>query len=261
MVILQGCWEYPQKIGITDDYTVDVWRGIRPSDVAENINHERLLSSEEKERSEKFVYQKDRDLFIFSHGMLRNILAGYTGCSPIELQFTANAYGKPSLVLPAEGQGLHFNLTHSRDVVLLAVTRKETVGVDVEYLREINDVEQLSERYFSESERAYLRRLPPKEQLTGFFQCWVLKESYIKAIGMGLIYPLDKFSVSLSQTLETKTILCDSDIEIEYELVAQLLDPQPNYSAAVTFSSFINVIRCFSYESCSALFQSVAANQ
>lgn len=172
-----------------------MWRGIfRPDPVQEKI-FSAYLSEEEKARAGKFVKPSDRDRFVFAHGMLRSILGNYIGCSPEQIAFSNNAFGKPAPAGPAGIEDIRFNLAHSGDVVLVALSRLHEVGVDVEFIRHMSDVKQLISRNFSLQEKRYLDTFPADQLERAFFVHWTLKEAFIKGIGLGLSYPLEDFSI------------------------------------------------------------------
>jgi phosphopantetheine--protein transferase-like protein len=130
--------------------------------------------------------------------VLRDILGRYLGVPPSELGFRYSAYGKPALAAGFDGVGVRFNISHSHEMALLAVTCHREIGVDIEYLgREIRG-EEIAEHFFSTHERASLRALPAAAKHEAFFNCWTRKEAYIKAHGEGLSLPLDQFDVSLA---------------------------------------------------------------
>ena len=122
-------------------------------------------------------------------GRLREILSRYLDLAPAALRFDHNAYGKPSVA----GAGLHFNVSHSGDWAMLAVSAEQEVGIDIERIDPSFVQEQIPERFFSPREVAQLRSLPPSEQTGAFFRCWTRKEAYIKARGLGLALALDSF--------------------------------------------------------------------
>jgi 4'-phosphopantetheinyl transferase len=111
--------------------------------------------------------------------------------------FTYGLKGKPALAGPTGSVDLQFSVSHSSDLAAYALTAGAPVGVDVERLRAV-DLEMVAERTFSRRECAALRGLPGELRPTGFFNCWTRKEAYIKALGEGLSYSLDRFSVSLA---------------------------------------------------------------
>jgi len=156
------------------------------------------LVPDERQRAERFRFERDRRRFIVAHGVLRDILGRYLKCSPAQVSFSYNQYGKPALAQESEAIGLRFNMSHSHEVALYALTRAREVGVDVELLREDFASLEIAERFFSRSEVALLNSLAPELRTDGFFNCWTRKEAYIKALGEGLSHPLDRFAVSLA---------------------------------------------------------------
>jgi 4'-phosphopantetheinyl transferase len=173
---------------------VDIWRASvdLPKDSLESLGA--TLSTDEIERASRFHFQADRDRFTLAHGCLRDVLARYLHCEPGQLSFFANDYGKPAL----QDQKLEFNLSHSGDFALVAITREHKVGVDVERIRQGISSQVIARQYFSKSEVAELQRLPPEQREAAFFTCWTRKEAYIKAQGLGLSLPLESFDVSLT---------------------------------------------------------------
>jgi 4'-phosphopantetheinyl transferase len=155
------------------------------------------LSGDELARAARFHFPRDRARFIAAHAIVRNVLGGYLNASPAMLEFSSNGHGKPALAGNLRN-ALSFNLSHSGEVVVVALTRDREVGVDVEeYVPNRADA-AVAEHYFSPSEVACLRALPESIRPRAFFNCWTRKEAYIKARGLGLAIPLDSFDVSLA---------------------------------------------------------------
>jgi len=155
------------------------------------------LSADELARAARFHFPRDRARFIAAHAIVRNILGGYLNASPAMLEFSSNEYGKPALAGNWR-DALSFNLSHSGELVVIALTRGREVGVDVEeYVPNRADA-SVAEHFFSPSEVARLHALPESIRPRAFFNCWTRKEAYIKARGMGLSIPLDSFDVSLA---------------------------------------------------------------
>ncbi|MEW5983038.1 MAG: 4'-phosphopantetheinyl transferase superfamily protein [Acidobacteriota bacterium] len=172
------------------------WTDLRKSGPAGVVAAGRVLSPDEHARAARFVRAQDRYRFILARGMLRLILARYTGCRPEQVTFEYLTHGKPRLAEPA--CDLHFNLSHSDDFVLCACTRGRQVGVDVEGIRPVAHLAGLALAAFSRAEHAAWSALEADSQLLGFFNCWTRKEAYVKARGDGLSMPLDAFDVSLT---------------------------------------------------------------
>ncbi len=155
-----------------------------------------LLSPDEVDRSDRFLRDGDRDRYVFAHGVLRRILATCCGAEAGALTFGVGDHGKPFLAdRPAGSESIEFNLSHSGDLVLIGVTSRCSLGVDVERLSRKVEFEDLSDRFFSPEEAETIRLHPEGESRRVFFETWVCKEAFIKAVGDGLTMPLDSFAV------------------------------------------------------------------
>ena len=157
-----------------------------------------VLSRDELQRAEQFVFPKDRYYFIVARGVLRHILSRYLrGISASELKFAYGGQGKPFLA-PQENNALllEFNLSHSKGMALYAVTLSGAIGVDVELVGEEVDGMAIAQRFFAPRESQELLSLPKNLQQRHFFYYWTLKEAVVKALGSGLFLSLDDFVVS-----------------------------------------------------------------
>ncbi len=154
-----------------------------------------VMSADEQARARRFVFEKDRRRFSAARVLLRTLLASYVGTDPAALRFTTGGHGKPSLEgwPPAPA----FNVSHSQDVAVIAVSRAGDVGVDVEAIRKMDDGEAIAGRFFAPAEADRLRGIAPELRDEAFFACWTRKEAFVKAIGEGLSHPLDSFEVTL----------------------------------------------------------------
>jgi 4'-phosphopantetheinyl transferase len=145
----------------------------------------RTLSPDERDRSVRFRFARDRQRFIAARGALRALLGRYLGTRPGEIRFVYNAFGKPELG-PEFGSRLRFNLSHSADLALIAITTDAAIGVDVEYIRPHPDYPEIARSVFSAAEVDELERLPSDLYPQAFLGCWTQKEAYVKARGEGL---------------------------------------------------------------------------
>lgn len=224
-------------------HQVDIWRvslDLMPDSVK---LFESILSADEKERAARFHFEVDKNRFIVSHGALRNILGRYLHQNPAELTFSVNPYGKPALV----NSTLEFNLSHSGDFVLIAVTQGRKIGVDVERIRQGISSHVIAQQYFSKAEVAELQSLPLEQRESAFFICWTRKESYIKAQGLGLSLPLESFDVSLTpgHPAILRATRPDPKEAARWSLLSMNVDP--NYAGALAVEKDTLDFRFFSY--------------
>jgi 4'-phosphopantetheinyl transferase len=130
-----------------------------------------------------------------TRALVRTVLSRYAAVSPEDWVFSANAYGRPTIDNAAAREArLSFNVSHSDGLVVLGVTKDCALGVDVERVSSREIPMDIANHYFAPTEVAALAEVPPYRQQYRFFEYWTFKESYIKARGMGLSLPLDKFS-------------------------------------------------------------------
>jgi 4'-phosphopantetheinyl transferase len=177
---------------------VHVWRGSLEETSVSVARLESVLCEQEMLRADRWRFERDRRRFVVARGTLRTLLGRYLGVDPASVRFGYGRYGKPVL-LDQPGQGrLCFNVAHSEDLALYLFARDQEVGVDLERVRPIRQMEQVARCCFSEFERAALQRVHPSERTEAFYACWTRKEAYAKARGDGLALRLDSFDVSLA---------------------------------------------------------------
>lgn len=168
------------------------------------------------------------------------------GC---KLQFDYSPLGKPSLAPGFDGSNrVRFNISNSGDMALIAVALDRELGVDVERIRDNLDHEGLAQRYFAAEERDRLQAMPEGERLAGFFDCWTRKEAFLKAIGKGLTYPLDRAIVSVGPEVPCRLISLDGNesAAAAWSLVA--LHPSPGYVAAIAIPGAAPTLQVFRWE-------------
>lgn len=167
------------------------------------------LTPAEQARAQRYKITKAREQFVIGRGLLRGLLSDFLGVEPLAVPLELLPSGKPVL---AGGAGLHFNVTHTDGVAVLAAGYSR-VGVDVERVRPLADADGLVGRYFSAAEGAAFRALPECHRLPAFFRGWTCKEAVIKAAGT------------------TVGCLADFDVELHPECPPRVLaarDPQLN---------------------------------
>ncbi|HEY6088783.1 MAG TPA: 4'-phosphopantetheinyl transferase superfamily protein, partial [Gemmatimonadaceae bacterium] len=163
-----------------------------PGDLAQ------CLCDGERLRASRFVFERDRRRFIVARARLRHLLASRLGVQPDAVELVYGPQGKPGLSRRFAGFDLRFNVSHSEDVAVYAFSRDCEIGVDVEFVREMRDADDIAARFFSRRENEAYLALDPRDRPLGFFNCWTRKEAFIKALGEGLSHPLDRFDVSLA---------------------------------------------------------------
>jgi 4'-phosphopantetheinyl transferase len=162
-----------------------------------------VLSRDERERANRFHFEADRRRSVIGRGYLRLLLGRILRLPAKSLRFEYGEFGKPRLT-PIQEPRLEFSVSHSGDMVLIAVSRARAVGVDVEMVRADIDVDGIAERFFSINEYKSLASLAGPSGREAFFRCWTRKEAYLKARGEGLSTPLDQFDLSFVPGEETR---------------------------------------------------------
>jgi 4'-phosphopantetheinyl transferase len=190
-----------------------------------------LLDDDERARAERLVTPRHRERFAAARGALRELLGAYLGEAPARVRLAYGARGKPRLAAPAAERPLQFNLAHTGDVAIIAVSRARAVGADVERERPVGHA-AVSRRMFSPAERAALLALPESQQRAAFFECWAYKESYVKAHGDGLAMDTRRFDAWRPGRREgDRAPVAGDDVDGPWEIVA--LRPLPGHPAAV----------------------------
>lgn len=141
-----------------------------------------LLENDEKVRADRYKFDLHRQRFIVARASLRLILSRYLQSSQIEFSYSPK--GKPFLASSHPEWKLEFNLSHSQDLAIYAVTWNSSIGIDLEYQRSIDRVQSLSERFLTEEESQIIQNSSSPEDT--FLKIWTLKEAYLKATGCGL---------------------------------------------------------------------------
>lgn len=159
-----------------------------------------LLSADELQRYERLRQMADRRRFVITRAAIRRVLSSYfPGVLPTQWQFGRNAWGRPTIAEPVLESNIEFNISHADGLIVIAVTERGDLGVDVEFTGRRCRTLALANRYFSAQEIEALQGLSESAQRERFFDLWTLKEAYIKACGMGLAIPLRSFSFAFGK--------------------------------------------------------------
>jgi len=158
-----------------------------------------FLSVNEKRNAAIYAYDIDTYLFSVRHNLLRIILGDYLNCDPGKIKFNSNHYQKPHIAHP--NTTIQFNISSSSNRFVAAFCQQHTIGVDIELIRQIEDIPQLVNDYFTKEECDWINSQPDDLMKPAFFQIWSKKEALVKAIGKGLNIELKKINVLSDTTI------------------------------------------------------------
>jgi 4'-phosphopantetheinyl transferase len=236
MTVIEYRWDKPPaRLNLAAD-EVHVWHAELDPWVGELPWLMSLLSPDERVRAERFCFPKDRQHFIVCRGLLRVLLSRYLTVAPQQLSFAYGRWGKPALAGHEPERRICFNLSHSQGAALYAVTRGRAVGVDLEQMRPLPDLEQLVHRFFSPRECAVIDALPPAQKPGAFFKGWTRKEAYLKATGEGLS-GLDRVEVSLAPGEPAKLLRAGSSAKATERWALHEPTVAPGYAAALVVAA------------------------
>lgn len=166
-----------------------------------------VLAEDELTRMARLMSTDKRKQFTISRALLRELLAScLVNTSPNNVEFHYAEHGKPSINYTQLGRQIEFNLSHTENYAMIALTLENQVGVDIESVSAKTEQAALVKRFFSEKEQNDWWALPKSDLVDAFFRCWTRKEAFIKAEGSGVSYGLDKFSVSLDKDMTSAKI-------------------------------------------------------
>lgn len=245
-------WEAcpPKPLAKTDE--MHVWRASLDVDREVRERFNATLSRAEIDRARRFHFGKDRNRFIVRRGVLRAILGQYLEIPPETVAFRYTPHGKPELDLDAarhpSAVDLRFNLSFSRELTLVAVTRRRAIGIDVECIDPERADRRVAKEFFSEAEAAKLDNLTGRDWERGFFNCWTRKEAYVKAIGEGLSIPLQSFEVSLTPDEPPALLKVRNQPERIDRWTLIALDVESPFIAALVAEGQSWSVRCFRYQ-------------
>lgn len=241
-------WRAPTANLTLDADEVHAWRASLEQPPA---RLERLLSTlapEERERAARFHFERDRRRYIAGRGLLRDILSRYLNLPPDSLRFSYTPYGKPYLAEGCRDGRLRFNVSHSGELALYAVSRGRELGVDVELMRADIEYAEIASRFFSGREVASLLALPAHLRQEAFFLCWTRKEAYVKGVGEGLSLPLHSFDVSLTPGEPASLLAVRGDAREAARWTLRGLEPGAGYCAALVAEGEGWRLKCWQWD-------------
>jgi 4'-phosphopantetheinyl transferase len=182
------------------------------------------LSIDERDRAGRFLFEQDRQRFVVARAALRSLIGWHVQMPASRIHLTVQSHGKPRLVADGHEDKVRFNVSHSYDLALIAISGEREVGVDVERIRPLADLDSIAARHFAPEERQALFRATPVDRLPLFYRYWTLKEAYLKARGFGLHMPLDAVDVSAA---------AEDPFVLQGGWSARTLTCEPGYAAAL----------------------------
>jgi len=223
--------------------SVHVW-AVQLDQEGVDLQHAReLISADETERAARFMFDRDRRRYLVAHVALHKILNRYLPGAPVNLSFDVGPNGKPRLPDTFATSEVRFNLSHSHEIALFAVTQGREIGVDIEYVNEQFEFQDIADKFFTAKEVGAMRSLAPALQRRAFFKCWTSKEAFLKAKGTGLSGKLDEVEISLA---------ADERVQINAAVPGWTLTElrsADSYEAAVVIEGEPLTIQCFGWAS------------
>jgi 4'-phosphopantetheinyl transferase len=190
-----------------------------------------MLSEDEKNRASRFRFEHDRNRFIAARGQLREIIGHFLETDPKQITFSYGERGKPHLADAINGKFLHFNLSHSDALALIAVCRDCELGVDIERLRPVEATELVVTPFFSSDELRNWYAMPPSRRAEIYFENWTRTEAFLKFNGEGIgDFPNPIFH-------------CEEECSI------QQLHPAAGYTGAIAIKNSDMQIHCWKWDS------------
>ena len=228
-------WLAPPDEFVLPRGVVHVWRASLEKSQEKRDVLWRFLSPDERARAERFHFEVHRHHFIVGRGLLRWLNGRYLSIPPQDIQFTYEAYDKPTL---ATNPALQFNVSHSHEGLVIAFCWETAVGVDIEYInRKLDDMDNIARRFFSATESAAYLSVADSQKPDTFFNCWTRKEAFIKAVGEGLSFPLDEFEVSLLPGEPAQLLKVRGSEQEAARWSMRSFDPFPGYRGALIVES------------------------
>jgi 4'-phosphopantetheinyl transferase len=192
------------------------------------------LSPDENARAERFHFGEHRRAFVLGRGVLRTLLGGLLAMPPAQIPFAYGPKGKPGLA--DSSFPIRFNASNSGNFAVYAFTEGCDIGIDVEQVRPIPEIEHIAERFFAPQETSELMALPEQDRPQAFFNCWTRKEAYIKAVGDGLSVPLDSFRVTLRPGAAAEMLCLGGSIEAAKNWTMHDFAPAPGFVGAIAYA-------------------------
>ena len=215
------------------DSDIHIWCASLNVSQEELLHHVSVLSLDEKARAERFYFEKDRDHFIVARGLLRTLISHYLKIEPAQIEFIYEDYGKPVLKSELQEKTFEFNLSHSKGVALYIFSWNRKVGIDVEHIHSMPDMDDFAERFFSPRESVFINSLSGQQKEIAFFKLWTCKEAFLKANGNGLTVPINEVEISLEPEGSATLAAIGEEKEQTSHWQLEIFNPVQGFQAAL----------------------------
>jgi 4'-phosphopantetheinyl transferase len=225
-------WRFPPPRIELPNSEIHLW--CSPLDMTEEQKEDsyQILSADEQNRASRYLSTEDANKFIRSRMLLRSILSFYLERDPKDLQIVYTAQGKPILSYE-DAHDIQFNLSHSADLVVIAVTRDIALGVDIEAMSRPQDDIELAREFFSPQEFNTLQNLSEPHKMEAFLNCWTRKEAYFKATGTGIDESLQEIEVTFMPGEPARYLSISGDSHEATHWYLHSIQPATGYAGAV----------------------------
>lgn len=156
-----------------------------------------ILSPLEKQRLSSIKQYGDRLRYIMGRLIVRNMLANILNTNIHNIQLTIND-GKPRLLAQlSNNANLCFNISHSNELVMVAFSAHGEIGIDVEKVRDLNNMSAMAKRVMNKDEFTKYSALDNTKEPEAFFRLWTAKESILKYWGTGFRIAPNSFQIGI----------------------------------------------------------------
>ncbi len=229
-------WQNPlPNLTLLDD-EIHLWRANLNLNPQYLKQLETTLSEDEKLRANRFRFPNHRQRFIAARGILRQLLGIYLQSSGEGISFTYNPQGKPQLAPCFSKVNIQFNISHSQDLALYSFSYQQKIGIDLEYLRENVDYENIAQRFFCEREFKLISTCEQEQKKTIFYQLWTAKEAYLKATGEGLTGGLETLEINLDKQGNIYLYSINNEKHLAHDWSLYNFIPETNFIATIALS-------------------------
>jgi len=241
-------WKIPPPCLSLSNKDIHIWRADLNVPVLGIQKLAQMLSTDETARARRFRLEQDSRSFIARRAILRIILGHYLRVEPGLVQFSYGKYGKPRLTDSPGNQSIEFSMSRSGGLALYGFTRDRSIGVDIERMRDIPEMNQIARQFFSTRENAVLRALPESKKAKAFFHYWTRKEAFIKARGEGLRVDLNQFEILFAPGERAAMFKTKKNLEEASFWELRDLNIRPGFVAALAFQGHSSQLKYWQWK-------------